>query len=85
MAILLARVSLVSNFVPKYLGLSHIERSKVCKYHTTDFARVLFADSKMDVAIAAADGTYIYIEKSGDYSVQRWSYSVHKGRPLLNH
>ena len=79
----LARVSLMSNFVPKYLYLSHLERSKVCEDHTTDFARVLFADSKTDVSIAVADGTYIYIEKSGDYIFQRRSYSVHKGRQLL--
>lgn len=73
----------MSNFVPKYLGLSHIERSKVIQDHTTEFARVLFAESQTDVAIAVADGTYIYIEKSGDYSFQRRSYSVHKGRPLV--
>lgn len=82
-AIHLARVSLMSNFVPKYLGLPHIDRNKVIEDHTTDFARVLFADSQRDVAIAVADGTYVYIEKSGDYSFQRRSYSVHKGRPLL--
>ena len=51
----------MSNFVPKYIGLSHIERSKVCEDHITDFARVLFADSKTDVAIAVADGSHIYI------------------------
>ena len=28
-------------------------------------------------------GTYIYIEKSGNYSFQRRSYSVHKRKPLL--
>ena len=50
---------MMSNFVPKYLSLSHIERSKVCEDHTTCFARVLFADSKTDVAlsIVVADGT----------------------------
>ena len=46
-------------------------------------AKVLFADSQTDVAIAVADGTYIYIEINGDYSFQRRSYSVHKGRPLV--
>ena len=73
----------MSHFVPKHLGLSHKERSKVNADHTTEFARVLFADSQKDVAIAIADGTYIYIEKSGDYAFQRRSYSVHKGRPLV--
>ena len=69
MAIHSARVSLTSNFVPKYLGLPHIERNKVIEDHTTEFARVLFAESQRDVAVA--DGTYVYIEKSGDYSFQR--------------
>ena len=44
---------------------------------------MLFADSQTYISIAVADGTYIYIEKSGDYSFQRRSYSVHKGRPLV--
>ena len=71
----------MSHFVPKHIGLSHIERSKVTADHTTEFAKVLFADSQTDVAIVVADGTYIYIEKSGDNAFQRRSYSVHKGRP----
>ena len=83
MAIHSARVSLMSNFVPKYLDLSHIERTKVCEDHTTYFARVLFADSKTDVAIAVADGTYIYIEKSGDYSFQRITLHILQGCYLL--
>ena len=83
MAIHSARVSLMSNYVPKYLGLSQIERTRVCEDHNTNFTRVFFADSKTDIAIAVADDTYIYIEKSGDYSFQRRSYSVHKGRPLV--
>ena len=51
--------------------------------HTTELARVLSADSQTDVAIAVPDGTYIYIEKSGDYAFQGRSYSVHKGRPVV--
>lgn len=42
-----------------------------------------YLGTQSDVAIAVADGTYIYIEKSGNYSFQRRSYSVHKGKPLL--
>lgn len=78
-----ARTALMTSFVPNHLGLSHIDRNKVINDHTTTFARVLFGDSKSDVAIAVADGTYIYIEKSANYSFQRRSYSVHKGKPLL--
>ena len=78
-----ARIALMATFVPKYLGLSHIDRDNLINNHTTTFAKVLFGDSRSDIAIAVADGTYIYIEKSGNYSFQRRSYSVHKGQPLL--
>ena len=77
------RTALMTSFVPKHLGLSHIDRTEVINNHTSTFANVLFRDSNSDVAIAVADGTYIYIEKSGNYSFQRRSYSVHKGQPLL--
>ena len=58
-----ARVSFMSNNAPKYLSLSQIERTKVCEDHTTNFARVFFADSKTNIAIAVADDTYVYIVK----------------------
>ena len=77
----------MANFVPKYLGLSHTEgttvKTTVNKHHTTECARVLFAESKKDVTIAVAVDTYICKEKSGDHSFQTRSYSVHKGRPLV--
>ena len=69
--------------MPKYLGLPHIDRDDVINNHTTTFTNVLFGDLRSDIAIAVADGTYIYIENSGNYSFQRRSYSVHKGQPLL--
>ena len=78
-----ATAALMTSFVPKHLGLAHINRNEVISNHTATFANVLFGDSKSDVAIAVADGTYIYIEKSRNYSFQRRSYSVHKGKPLL--
>ena len=58
-------------------------RDDAINNHTTTFANYLFGDSRSDIAIAVADGTYIYIEKGGNYSFQRRSYSVHKGQPLL--
>ena len=69
-------------FLPKYLGLPHIDRDDVMNNPTT-FAKVLFGDSRSDIAIAVADGTYIYIEKSGNFSFQRIPYSGHKDQPLL--
>lgn len=73
----------MTSFVTKHLGSAHINRNEAISNHTTTFANVLLGDSKSDVAIAVADGTYIYIEKGGNYSFQKRSYSVHKGKPLL--
>lgn len=77
-----ARQALMTHFVPSHLGLQHITREQVIQNHTTVFARKMFASGE-DVAIAVADGTYIYVEKSSNYTFQRRSFSMHKGRPLL--
>ena len=82
-AICSARISLMTNFVPKYLGLPHIDRNNVIQDHTTEFVRVLFGESKTDVAITVDDDTYIYIEESDNHMFfffQRRSYLVRKGR-----
>ena len=76
-----ARQGLMENFVPDYIGLGHIDRETVIKDHTTAYAKALFGNDQNDTVIAVADGTYIYIEKSGNYSFQSRSYSMHKGRP----
>ena len=57
----------MNKFVPKHLGLAHIDRTKVIQEHTAAFRRVIFDESKTDVAVTVDDGTYIYIEKSGDH------------------
>lgn len=77
-----ARKAILKDFVPKHLGLQHMTRENFIQNHTTDLAKGLFSD-KDDVAIIIADGTYIYIEKSSNYTFQRRSFSVHKGRPLV--
>ena len=80
-----ARQGLMEKIVPDYIGLGHIDRETVIKDRTTAYAKALFGNDQNDTAIAVADGTYIYIEKSGNYSFQRRSYSMHKGRPLVKH
>ena len=42
---------------------------------------MLFVDSQKDVAIPVAYGPYIHFEIN--FSIQRLSYSVHKGRLLV--
>ena len=78
-----ARQALMTDFVPQHLGFEHVSRAEIIENHTSAFARVIFGDDRDDVAVCVADGTYIYIEKSSNYSFQRRSYSVHKGRPLV--
>jgi len=65
-----------------HLGLDHITRDNFIKEHTRNLAKDLFAEGE-DVAILVANGTYVYIQKSSNYSFQRRTYSLHKGRPLV--
>jgi len=78
-----ATKTLIVDFVPLHLGLGHISREDFIKNHTQKTAQILFADDRDDVAILVIDGTYIYIEKSDNYSFQRRTYSMHKHRPLV--
>ena len=77
------RAALMKDFVPNNVGFSHISRDDVTGKHTTTFARELLADGNKDIVILIMDGTYIYIQKSGKYTFQRISFSMHKGRPLV--
>ena len=44
-AIWSARISVITNFVPKHLVLAHIDRNKLIHEHTIEFVRVLFGES----------------------------------------
>ena len=68
--------------MPFYLGFSHISREDVINKHTRNLAQLLFTENKEQV-ILVLDGTYIYIQKSGNFQFQRQTYSMHKGRPLV--
>lgn len=81
-AVASARNALMQSFVPKFLGTSHISREKLISDHTRNTAKYLFANGQ-NVCILVVDGTYIYIQKSSNYTFQRRSYSMHKGRNLL--
>lgn len=78
-----ARKALVNDFVPHHLGLDHVSRQEFINNHSTDIAKKLFAEDDDTVAILVADGTYVYIQKSSNYSFQRRSFSMHKGRHLV--
>ncbi|CAF3713999.1 unnamed protein product [Rotaria socialis] len=77
-----ARKVLVEYFVPNFLGFEHIKRRDVINLHTRPLASELLA-GQSDRAILILDGTYIYCQKSANNLLQRRTYSMHKGRPLV--
>ena len=81
-AIKSAREALMKDFVPNNLGFNHISREDFIAEHTRPFVQELLAEGK-PVAVLVLDGTYIYIEKSGNYNFQRHTFSGHKHRPLV--
>ena len=83
-AIRSATKALKAKFVPDYLGFPHISRDEVIEHHTRPLARELFAKTMTEnPAILVLDGTYIYVQKSKNFSFSRRSYSLHKHRPLV--
>ncbi|CAF1141189.1 unnamed protein product [Rotaria sordida] len=78
-----ARTAIIKHFVPKYLGFSHLTRRELIDNHTRPLAKLLFDQPGEDKAIIILDGTYIYVQKSGNNLLQRRTYSLHKDRALI--
>ena len=76
------RALLTESFVKRNLGIGTISRKRFIQEHTTQLSKDLF-DVDDSSVIVVLDGTYVYIEKSSNYSFQRATYSMHKGRNLL--
>lgn len=74
-----ARTALQENFANKFLSFQSTT-NEVIRSHTTEIARNLFSQTKH---ILVLDGTYIYVEKSGNFLFQRKSFSGHKHRNLV--
>ena len=81
-AIKSARKALMTHFVLRYLGFQHMSRDDFIKEHTRSLVQEVLADGEK-VAAIFLDGTYLYIEKSSNYSFQRQTYSGHKHRSLI--
>jgi hypothetical protein len=73
---------LMENFVPLNLGVDHVNRDLIRTKHTTDISKNIFEPDE-DSLIIVWDGTYVYIQKSSNYSFQKQTYSMHKNRPLV--
>lgn len=82
-AVISAKNALMEDFVPKHLGFSHISREDVINHHTRPLAKELLCSMSDNPVILVLDGTYIYLQKSGNFSFSRRSYSTHKHRPLV--
>ena len=60
------RLELMKTFVPENLGFTHLLRDDVINHHTRPLDKQLFPSDR-ESAIIVLDGTYIYIQKSGQY------------------
>ena len=78
-----ANSALTQYFVPKYLGFHHVTREQVLEQHTRPLTQQLLANDNANKAIIILDGTYVYVQKSANNLLQRRTYSLHKGKPLV--
>lgn len=75
-------LALEENFVPKNLGYYHITREEALEKHSIRLTSKLLGQPESRLCLIA-DGTYNYIEKPGDFELQRKTFSMHKKRNLL--
>ncbi len=73
---------LSKSFLPNHLGVDHISRGLINIHHTTEISKTLFELNEESIA-TVWDGTYVYIQKSSNYSFQRKTYYMHKYRSLV--
>jgi hypothetical protein len=71
----------MESFVPDNLGYLHITREQALQKQLSMPGRVLGENA--DRLALVPDCTYIYIEKPGDFVLQRKTFSLHKTRNLL--
>lgn len=77
-----ARIALKTDFVPKNLGFNSIQREALIR-SVSNMAKELYLKNKNNKAVIILDGTYVYCNKTQNYSKQRELYSTHKCRNLF--
>lgn len=80
--IIKARIALNTDFVPNNLGLHAMSRDILLE-SVTNTANTLYLDGEKNQAVLIADGTYIFCNKTMNFSKQRECYSGHKRRHLF--
>lgn len=73
-----ARSAVSLEFTPNHLGFRHLNRHQLIERHTPT-SKLLFGNN----VVLIWDGTYIYIQKSGNHDFQRKAYSMQKHRCLV--
>jgi len=76
------RIELFNNFTCLHLGTKNINRKDVIDKKSTTMAKILLS-AEDDSIITIWDATYIYINKSSSFELQRVTYSGHKYRNLV--
>ncbi len=73
---------LTEKFVPSNLGFKHMSREQIMEKHNPAFVRHMFEleDGKL---VFILDGTYFFMQASGDFVLQGKMYSSHKHRHLV--
>lgn len=74
-----ARDALLKDFVPANLGFDCFDRATLIQ-NTSQMAKILYGAEKV---ILVADATYIYINKSGNFKLQRITYNDQKKRNFI--
>jgi hypothetical protein len=76
------RIELFNNFTCIHLGTKNINRKDVIDKKSTTMAKILLS-AEDDSIITIWDATYIFINKSSSFELQRVTYSGHKYRNLV--
>lgn len=77
-----ARTALIADFVPVHLGFNNLSRNFLLQ-NTTVSSRLLHCENNPDSLITIWDGTYIYLNKSANYTFQKLTYNGQKKRNFL--
>jgi hypothetical protein len=80
--VIFIRELLFNEFTPLYLGVHAASREKLIKNHTTTMSKILL-NVGPDSLPVVMDATYIYTQKSSNYSFQKDTFSAHKKKNLL--
>lgn len=73
---------MLKDFVPLNLGFQSFSRQQLIQ-NSSKMARELYLNGENNKVILVADGTYIYFNKSMNFSLERETYSVHKNRNII--